>query len=94
MTRSISITAALALFLALAVGTPARAGVYLEVGDAGDINAPQSTVGIGSLNAIFGNIGGADTTDAFGFLHTDAGGFFFIGSTSLAPRWPAASTRR
>ena len=40
MTRSISITAALALCLALAVGMPARAGVYLEVGDAGDINAP------------------------------------------------------
>src|ERR1043165_9852387 len=62
-------------------GSGASAAAYLEVPDAGDINSPQATVGVGGLSDIFGTIGGAgDLADAFGFLHTVGGGFFFIGS--------------
>ena len=62
--------------------TSANAGaIWIEVGDAGDISNPQSTVGTGNLDDIFGSIGGSDLVDVFAFRHTVPGGFFFIGST-------------
>jgi hypothetical protein len=71
----------LAPLIGLAFVSLAHAGAYLESGDAGDISSPQATVGTGSLSNIFGTIGGSDEVDAFGFKHTDPGGFFFIGAT-------------
>lgn len=60
-----------AIGAAAAVALPgaAHAGVWNEVGDAGDLAGPQVTVGSGPLNSISGVLQPMDPIDVFKFFH-------------------------
>lgn len=71
------------LFLVLSLaGISTQAALYSEIGDAGNLSAPQALNG--PYTGLAGNLGGTDTADAFVF-HFGGGGLTAFGQLLYPP---------